>query len=478
MDKINFIVIKQYEDKKVELHVFTNDGEESIYCLSNGGIDRAKGYTQLKNLAEQNGLSYSAKGLRSLRDLGLLYNMNEQEFNMAYEVMKQGNENQAHYEEKKLQKQLPQQYKPMSDFFTFDKTSQESTNLDNQNQLMVPRRIDDLDSNNIQEFVNHQKSFLERKREELENDFKKFSGKKRGIVYRLKRIAMLVSLIYVTVSSFLSGFGSNKNVGKNENKKAIESTLDNTKNNTAKTVSTAEELIIKSQKMRYQEMEAQRKQREKEEQERKQKEKEEKERKQREKEEKERKQKEKEERERQQREKEERERQQKEKEEQERKQKEKEEKERQQKEQEARKRKKNASTSQTSNGQYATYKTRMTSYWAGDGYTPGVTTGSGKGIKDFQTNEKGWYTYHGKLVVGTATTYLLKYGYTLAKGVHTYKYYDELTLTIDGKNYEAIVLDSCGSSMTTDRIDLFVKDGRHAKDTTITVRTKQKVKTR
>ena len=116
------------------------------------------------------------------------------------------------------------------------------------------------------------------------------------------------------------------------------------------------------------------------------------------------------------------------------------------------------------------YETRMTSYYSNDGYETGVCTGSGLCINDFQVNDKGWYTYQGKLVIATATTYLLKYGFSLADGVHTYRYYDELTLNIDGVDYQAIVLDSCGSSMKNGRIDLFVSNSNSVKDTQIIVK--------
>ena len=118
----------------------------------------------------------------------------------------------------------------------------------------------------------------------------------------------------------------------------------------------------------------------------------------------------------------------------------------------------------------STYETRMTSYWANDGYGTGDCTGSGLCSWDFGVNERGWYTYNGKLVIATATTYLTKYGWSLAKGVRTYNYYDEITLVIDGVDYPAIVLDSCGSSMSNGRIDLFVSGGWAVKDTTILVK--------
>ena len=41
---------------------------------------------------------------------------------------------------------------------------------------------------------------------------------------------------------------------------------------------------------------------------------------------------------------------------------------------------------------------------------------------------------------------------------------------IDGIDYQAIVLDSCGSSMKTGRIDLFVSNKESVKDTKIIVK--------
>lgn len=117
-----------------------------------------------------------------------------------------------------------------------------------------------------------------------------------------------------------------------------------------------------------------------------------------------------------------------------------------------------------------TYETRLTSYYVGDNTETSITTGSGLDINDFQVNDKGWYTYNGKLVLATATNYLLNYGFNLADNVKTYKYYDELVLNIDGIDYQAIVLDSCGKSMTTGIIDLFVTNKESIKDTKIIVK--------
>lgn len=113
------------------------------------------------------------------------------------------------------------------------------------------------------------------------------------------------------------------------------------------------------------------------------------------------------------------------------------------------------------------YTTRMTSFYPAESSD---CTGSGLCSWDFRVNDNGWYTYNGKLVVATATQYLANQGWYLAPGVHTYRYYDEITLVIDGVEYQAIVLDSCGSSMKTDRIDLFVNGADTVKDTMIEVR--------
>lgn len=113
------------------------------------------------------------------------------------------------------------------------------------------------------------------------------------------------------------------------------------------------------------------------------------------------------------------------------------------------------------------YETRLTSYYPKKPVSP---TGCGLGIEDFGVNEYGWYTYKGKLVVATATNYLLNYGWRYSNGVRLYNYYDVLILTIDGVDYEAIVLDSCGICMTTGRIDLFVTGPEAIKDTQIIVK--------
>ena len=115
------------------------------------------------------------------------------------------------------------------------------------------------------------------------------------------------------------------------------------------------------------------------------------------------------------------------------------------------------------------YTTRLTSFYANDGYGTGSCTGTGLCENDFQVNENGWYTYQGKLVLATATPYLLNYGYGLVDGIITYNYYDEVTVIIDGISYPAIVLDSCGACMGDNRIDLFVSNRESVKDTMVEV---------
>lgn len=113
------------------------------------------------------------------------------------------------------------------------------------------------------------------------------------------------------------------------------------------------------------------------------------------------------------------------------------------------------------------YETRMTSYYP---TRANRVTGCGLEFNKFDVNENGWFTYDGRLVIATATNYLLNYGWKLADGVRTYQYYQELILNIDGVDYLAVVLDSCGLCMQTGRIDLFVMDKNSIKDTMIIVK--------
>lgn len=106
---------------------------------------------------------------------------------------------------------------------------------------------------------------------------------------------------------------------------------------------------------------------------------------------------------------------------------------------------------------------RLTSYYPAEDTD---CTGSGKCSWDFQVNDKGWYTWNGKIVLAAATTYLQKsFGYV--EGKKYFKYYDEVDVTIDGNTYRGIILDSCGACMKVtyeERLDLFVNSGENAID--------------
>lgn len=117
------------------------------------------------------------------------------------------------------------------------------------------------------------------------------------------------------------------------------------------------------------------------------------------------------------------------------------------------------------NGNY-----KLTSFYRNDGYGTGSCTGSGLCEKDFQVNEKGWYTYQDKLVLATSTTYLLKYGYEKKDYIKYYKYYDTIIININGIDYNGIILDSCGACMKNNIIDLFVISKQSSITTKVTVK--------
>lgn len=110
---------------------------------------------------------------------------------------------------------------------------------------------------------------------------------------------------------------------------------------------------------------------------------------------------------------------------------------------------------------------RMTSYYTGDETGSTHKTGSGISTSEFEVNDKGWYTYEGKLVFATATNACLnstnpndacsKWS-TPKEGRHYFDYFEEFQVIIDGVEYTGIVLDSCGASMYLEenRVDLFV----------------------
>ena len=123
-------------------------------------------------------------------------------------------------------------------------------------------------------------------------------------------------------------------------------------------------------------------------------------------------------------------------------------------------------------------KYQYTHYYPGDPTGSGSCTGSGVCVDQMTTDSQGWYyyNYNGKdyLVVAAATVYcrdkanhcgvdIAKHG--LATTIKYYHYYDILSLPINGKTIDAIVLDSCGACMWarqdargTELIDIFVSN--------------------
>ena len=99
----------------------------------------------------------------------------------------------------------------------------------------------------------------------------------------------------------------------------------------------------------------------------------------------------------------------------------------------------------------------FTNYHLGDG-SSGTTTASGYQIKDFDVNEDNMYTFDGKVVVATANITRLKRG--IAEGYRSHELYEEFTIRLNGKEYQAITLDVCGSCFYTEgeflqRYDIF-----------------------
>lgn len=108
--------------------------------------------------------------------------------------------------------------------------------------------------------------------------------------------------------------------------------------------------------------------------------------------------------------------------------------------------------------QVSTTDVYFTNYHLGDG-SSGTTTASGLQIKDFEVNEDGMYTYDGKVVVATANMTRLPRG--IAEGYRSHELYEEFTIRLNDKDYQAIVLDVCGACYYMEgeflqRYDIFV----------------------
>lgn len=99
----------------------------------------------------------------------------------------------------------------------------------------------------------------------------------------------------------------------------------------------------------------------------------------------------------------------------------------------------------------------FSNYYTHDG-SSGDTTASGWQTKDFKVNSEGMYTYDDKVVVATANTTRLKR--RLYEGYQSNELYDEFTINVNDKLYDAIVLDVCGacyglSHEEIQRVDIF-----------------------
>lgn len=84
----------------------------------------------------------------------------------------------------------------------------------------------------------------------------------------------------------------------------------------------------------------------------------------------------------------------------------------------------------------------FTNYHLGDG-SSGFTTASGLRILEFDVNDEGMYTYEDKVVVATANMTRLQRG--INEGYKSHELYEEFTIRLNDKEYQAIVLDVCGA---------------------------------
>lgn len=118
----------------------------------------------------------------------------------------------------------------------------------------------------------------------------------------------------------------------------------------------------------------------------------------------------------------------------------------------------------------------FTNYYTGDATNSSNITSAGLTTKSFRVNEKGWYTYKGMVVVAAATTLCLrvksggcgKYN-VVPKGLRLFDLREEILISIGGKEYKAIVLDSCGACMyfhsidkDLQRFDIFIANSKYS----------------
>lgn len=111
----------------------------------------------------------------------------------------------------------------------------------------------------------------------------------------------------------------------------------------------------------------------------------------------------------------------------------------------------------------------LTNYYVGDSTDSGAWTAAGLSTKDFETNELGWYTYKGFVVLATATYSCLRtftgpcaQYKSIPNGYSIFNLYDKITVTYNGNDYAGVVVDVCGSCHRINgkevfqRIDIFL----------------------
>lgn len=85
----------------------------------------------------------------------------------------------------------------------------------------------------------------------------------------------------------------------------------------------------------------------------------------------------------------------------------------------------------------------FSNFYVGDETGEVGMTSSGLTVNDFYPNEQGYLMYNGKVVIAAAHDVLGQ----VQEGYETHELYDELVISINGSDYEAIVLDVCGACM-------------------------------
>lgn len=113
-------------------------------------------------------------------------------------------------------------------------------------------------------------------------------------------------------------------------------------------------------------------------------------------------------------------------------------------------------------------RVEFTNFYPGDNMNTNTMTSTGHTISDFQVNDNGWYTWHGKVVIATATTTCIEVqtgacgNFNEEKDTHHYfDLYDVVEIIFEGEHYQAVVLSSCGACNWDEelqRVDIFVSD--------------------